>query len=57
MVKILSRGLLKPDDPIFNGGLETFTIRKPDDWAEVITDADYKRNGIYSPWPTEEEDK
>ena len=29
MVKIISRGSYKRDDPIFSGGLETFTIRKP----------------------------
>ena len=25
---IISRRLLEPDDPIFNGGVEVFTVRK-----------------------------
>jgi hypothetical protein len=28
MVKIISRGLVPPDDPMFSGGLETFSVRK-----------------------------
>ena len=28
-MKIISIGLLKPDDPIFTGRVEFFTIRKP----------------------------
>jgi hypothetical protein len=28
MGKIISRGLLPPDDPMFSGGLETFSVRK-----------------------------
>ena len=29
MGKLISKGSAKPDDPLFSGGLETFTIRKP----------------------------
>ena len=29
MGKLISEGLLPPDDPIFSGGLETFSIRRP----------------------------
>jgi hypothetical protein len=28
MVKIISRGLASPDDPMFSGGLDTFSVRK-----------------------------
>ena len=28
MVKIISEGLASPDDPMFSGGLETFSVRK-----------------------------
>ena len=28
MVKILSEGLLPPDDPMFSSGLETFSVHK-----------------------------
>jgi hypothetical protein len=28
MGKIISRGLALPDDPMFSGGLETFSVRK-----------------------------
>jgi hypothetical protein len=34
MVKIISRGSLPPDDPIFNGGVEMFSIRRPKSPAE-----------------------
>ena len=29
MVKIISEGLAKRDDPIFNGGVEMFSVRRP----------------------------
>jgi hypothetical protein len=29
MGKVISEGLLPPDDPIFSGGVQTFFIRRP----------------------------
>ena len=45
MVKIISRGSLPPDHPIFNGGLETFSVRKPPPKVKPKQKPKVKANG------------
>ena len=40
MGRIISEGLASPDDPMFNGGVQTFSIRRPRPPAEAPKDTD-----------------
>ena len=44
MVKIISRGLVPPDDPMFSGGLETFSVRKQN--RPVVTPTGLSLDGM-----------
>jgi hypothetical protein len=44
MGKIISRGLVSPDDPMFSGGLETFSVRKRH--RPVVTDTGLSLDGM-----------
>jgi hypothetical protein len=44
MGKIISEGLAPPDDPMFSGGLETFSVRKQN--RPVVTDTGLSLGGM-----------
>jgi hypothetical protein len=44
MGKIISRGLASPDDPMFSGGLETFSVRTRN--RLVVTPAGLSLDGM-----------
>ena len=44
MVKIISRGLVPPDDPMVSGGLETFSVRKQN--RPVVTPTGLSLDGM-----------
>mgnify|MGYP006450835467 FL=1 len=44
MGKVISRRLLPPDDPMFSGGLETFSVRKQN--RPVVTPTGLSLDGM-----------
>jgi hypothetical protein len=44
MGKIISEGLVPPDDPMFSGGLETFSVRNRN--RPVVTDTGLSLDGM-----------
>jgi hypothetical protein len=44
MGKVISRRLLPPDDPMFSGGLETFSVRNRN--RPVVTDTGLSLGGM-----------